>query len=49
LESFADIYIEQLVAGKLVIDRICGDSIEKVESVMYYLFRLEFEVSNISA
>jgi hypothetical protein len=31
-----------------MIDRICGDSIEKAESVTHYLFRLEFEVNRIS-
>ena len=45
MESFADVFVEQLVAGELVIDRICVDSIKKVESVAYYLLRLEVEVS----
>lgn len=48
MESSADTYIEQLVARKLVIDRVFGNSVKKIESVTYYLFRLEFEVSNIS-
>jgi len=45
VESFADFFVKQLVARELVSDRICVDTIEKVESVAYYRLRLKVEVS----